>query len=298
MGSGGSYNYLTMAAADVDTTTMDGNISFTLQNAVTETAGANFAAASGGFKITIDSTVSPTDVLSGNIWTINHTVDGIRIAQAGSGTFEIKNLNAIRIQDSATFNGVFAFATAGCTGDIHDCWMKAGGGGSSIYGGGSSGAMNVFNCGIRDFDHGVRMSNGGHVFENILSEGNTTHGMNNGNNANTYRNVVCFNNGTDFSSMTSATGLYLAASDTTAFGTAPQDSLTPANEVELNDALATYGRPIDLATIYNSGVIPTLSASSIAGEAWASPYSIGILQLLAAGGHGQLLASRRNKLIY
>jgi len=288
IGSGGIYDYLTLAAADLDTAGMDGDLTFTFQTAVTETAGASFAAINGGFKLTIDSSVNTTDVLTGNIWTINHGVDAILNTQAGGGDFEFKNMSVIRSIAGGAFNGILNLASATLTTSVHNCFMKGLGSGIAVFEAG-----NVTNCYLvaaRDFDTGILPNTPGNTAENCLFEGNITFGVRNNSQVNTLRNIVCFNNGIDFGTTTNATGLYLGSSDATAFGTAPQTNLTPANEIILNDALATYGRPIDLATIYNSGTTPTLSSADMAGDTWSSPLPIGIF-MLAGGVAGPPLGS-------
>jgi len=281
-GSGGGYDYLTLAACDLDTTTMDGDLTFTQQTAVTETVQSQFSASSGGFKLTVTGAVSPTDVLTGNIWTINHSGNAVSIVQAGNGDFDFTNMNVVRSTNAAGNEAIVEIGGAGGTTTIHNCFMKGLGGGRGMLI--NDGAANIYLVAARDFNTGVFPNRDSCVVENCFFEGNTTFGVRNNSKINTLRSIVCFNNGTDFGTVTNATGLYLASSDATAFGTAPQTSLTPANEIILNDALATYGRPIDLATIYNSGTAPTLSSNDMAGDAWGSPYPIGILQL--AGGAG------------
>jgi len=279
IGSGGGDTYATYAILDADLVNTTTPLNSEMTTDVTETAPAIFTQILTHKWTNWSNTFGDPTV--GKTLSIGHASTGIRI-QSGGANFEFRNINFKRTVGSSNNIGIFEYTSASpISASLHDCFFKGTGSGRNIIL--STDEIDIYNCIGRDHISFIHMVGGGGLDVRIKNCGseNMLHGLNLGNFAATVENVWSFNSGINFIQIAGATGRNNADSDGTGangnwnIGTNNQPNLTPANEVELNDTIASYGLPIAGQTLDTGGIDPVIFAFYMNLVAVASPFPIG-----------------------
>lgn len=293
-GSGGGFDYLTLAACSTDTGTMDGDLSFTQHTTSTETASPAWAGSAAGFTLSCLNNAPPGgDPTGGNIINVNHTGHGLVSRFTTAGTMVIRDTNFKRVQAAGVGFKTINVGRSGNTYDMHDiiidCDNLAGDdGGFRVQT--ASALVKFYNFIIMNSPGTGMLATQAFFAENGLVY-NCGTGINGNSKANTIQNVSCFGSTTDFANIGSSTVSNTASED----ATSPDNpNLTPANEMELNPALATMGDPKDGSTVATGGKQPTYATTDMYGVSYgvgARPIGPKILPV-APGGIIPILKTR------
>jgi len=281
--------YASFALACADATTMDGPLTFRQNTVITETAGGTWSNDTAGFALSILNNSPPVgDITSGHKLTVAHSARQFVFNNPGSGSVIFKDFNAVRTV-AGGFQGAF-IRTESSTSvyDIHDFFFDGG----SLTGEGIRNiASTAVNGRLYNFilfgvnTYGFRSSGGQLDVENGLVY-NCGIGFDGGNGPLELNNVSSFSNTTDFQGLGSggATISNTASSD----ATSPNNpSLTAANEMELNTALANFGDPKSGSTVENGGRQPIKAIVDMYGVAYGvgkRPIGPKIFPSVAGGG--------------
>ena len=287
IGSGGDY--ATFAAFFADLGTATGNLIGRIISDVTESAVALMQTIMDAFDLTLDSNAPHLgDVTAGHTVSIAHNAQGIQIDSLGSflsSNYTIKDFSAKRTVNGQGDAFVIFITTIVENLALHimnNMFIDGGG----FTGGGflsKQVPLEIDRIAIRNCSLGFSnrtTNNVTRLFENSLVEGCSSIGINLASRSNfTCRNVAAYNNGTDWDNIENAIGIETGASDATNAdvnwntGTNNNPSLTPGNEIELNDTIPGYASHLSGGTV--SGAAPTLSSVDMAGNTWDPQYPIG-----------------------
>ena len=293
---GGGDPYAKLSACIADTAQLTGDLTFNINADITETSQVSDFTDANGFDMTYGAAnTHGGDVTAAHTITVAHNAHGfVLYSYFGTGHlnhrlkgFKLERTTAASDSGKALVtNNSFEVFT------VSDMYLNGGG----LTGNGLIATNNevaitrvATGCVIWDCaNDGLRLvtnnpTKGGH-YENIYIR-NCGVGVDSTNRANKLYNIFSANNTTDYANVTNGVAESISATDTTAFGTNPNDSLTEANEViSTSDSNAEFGHLKSGGTNEGSGIIPVYATADMAGVSYASAYPIGPFMLATAAG--------------
>lgn len=275
---GTSADYATVALFASDFGTQTGEITGTLISDTTETALADFNQETSLNDFTLNSNLSHGgNVTLGRTVNIAHSSHGLNYGHAG-GAFGVINGFTLKrtVNGSSAARYLINAALSNRRIFPQQMWIHGNnltGGGARVARSSKGGSMIAWDCsGI-----GLFFPSNSTTLENMGSFNNGT-GIDCSSNSPTIKQMWAFDNTTDFENIASATGINLASSDATAFGTDPNINLTTADEILTDDTENGFGRPLGTSTIINSGGAPVNFTTDMAEDTFEAPYPIGAFE--------------------
>ncbi len=307
-GSGGDYADIVALAADLTTAT--GTFNFTCISSQTTSARALFNTSFGGQTVNfLSNSPHGGNVNAGYTISGNTNLPIVQFAPTGdNSSLEFKDISIKRVLAAAVTTHPcirFDATVAGFMAKIHDLFLDGNGlQGTCAWLGRAGGYIHFYNVSARDAtNQGIEFytaSSGTITVEQCLAEGCGI-GLQAGSEVATVRNCGYVGNTTDVSNISNATGSFVISEDATAasgnWGTGSNciTGVTPADEWELDDTIATYAAVKSGAPNADTSTdSPTLSANLMDGS-WTN--EIGPKIILSSGGHGPLLSDFRNRLV-
>lgn len=287
IGSGGDWATYNALDADMDTLTSD--LTPRIISNVTEVATVNMQFETAPFDVIFDSDDNHLgDVLGGWELSIAHSSHGLSIQPPSTSEVSIITYKDFSIKRTvaAANNNLYLLRSVliGVLTKVKYRNMFLDGGGLAGSGAFTKQvALEMDRLAVRDCNGsgyiGDTVNDVTRIMENSLFEGCGV-GVDLTSRSNfTCRNVASYDNATDWLNISNAIGIETGASDATNTdanwntGTNNNPSLTPGNEIELNDTIPGYASHLTGGTV--SGAAPTLSSVDMAGNTWNPQYPIG-----------------------
>ena len=307
IGSGGDWATYNVLDADMDTLTSD--LTPRIISNVTEVATVNMQFQTAPFDVIFDSDDNHLgDVLGGWELSIAHSSHGLSIQPPSTSEVSIITYKDFSIKRTvaAANNNLYLLRSVliGVLTKVkyRNMFLDGGGlAGSGVFA--QQVAIEMDRLAVRDCNGsgytGATANDFTRIMENSLFEGCGV-GVDLTSRSNfTCRNVAAYNNGTDWLNISNAIGIETGASDATNTdanwntSTNNNPSLTPGNEIELNDTIPGYASHLSGGTV--SGAAPALSSVDMAGNAWDPQYPIGPKNVIAGADFpARVLRNRMN----